>query len=64
MTDHTNRVYVKNETKLLWPIGLVAICDATRQDNDFTDRTGAVMQKMILNYHDQIDRVSTMTKTR
>ena len=29
----------------------------TRQDNDMTDRIGAAMSKMILNFYDQSDKV-------
>lgn len=64
MTNQTSVVYAKNEIKLSWLIRSSAVYDKNQQENSVIYHNGSVYTKKKLNFHDQLDQVSIMAKTR
>ena len=66
MINHIVAVYVKNDTKLSWPIKSGEIYNENQigQRHDRSYKYGLCQKKKKLNYRDLSDQVQIVTKTR
>ena len=65
MTACISTIYIKSYTELLWSTRPGAVCDKKqKEEKDVTNRTCVVCVENNTNYHDRLDQVSVVIKTR